>query len=83
VRVDDALIDHAAADRLRHRDVPHEERREVERRGPEDGGERAQDPGPDDRGDGIRRIVEPVAEVEDEGDRDDRDDVPDHGVRRS
>ena len=38
---------------------------------------------PDDRGDGVRRIVEAVAEVEDEGDHDDRDDVADHGVRRS
>ena len=54
-------------------------------RRPDDGGERAQNARPDDRGDGVRRIVEAVDEIEDERDQDDRDDVGDHGrpLRRS
>ena len=83
VRIDDALLDHPAADRLGDGDAAGEQRGEVEGRGPEHRRERAQHARAHDRGDGVRRIVEAVAEVEDEGDRDDRDDVPDHGVRRS
>ena len=45
-----------------------------------DRGKRTEHARADDRGDGVRRIVEAVAEVEDERDQDDRDDVGDHGV---
>ena len=85
VRVHDALLDHPAADRLRHGDSTGEQRREVEEGGPADRGQRTQDARADDRRNGIRGIVKAVAEVEQEGERDDGDDVPDHGsgVRRS
>ena len=46
-----------------------EERDEVEERRPDDGLPRLQHAGGDDGGDGVRRIVEPVHEVEDERDR--------------
>ena len=63
---------------FRDRDATGEQRGEVEEGRPHYGGEGAENACSHDGGDGIRRIVEPVAEIEHEGDRDDRDDVPDH-----
>src|SRR2546426_498809 len=54
----------------------HEDRDEVERRRPDNRRGRRQDPGRDDRGNGVRRVVEPVDEVERERDEDDREDEP-------
>jgi hypothetical protein len=46
----------------------------IENGSPDDGLPRVQDPGGDDGGDGVGRIMHAVGEVESQGDEDDEDD---------
>src|SRR4029078_11416756 len=59
---------------------------EVEERGPDDRLAGTQHPGRDDRGDGVRRVVKPVDEVEDQRDADEgdnREKIRVHPIRRA
>jgi hypothetical protein len=76
VVVDDLRVDDALADRGGHLQVEDEDRDEVEERGEGDRVVRLQHAGGDDRGDGIRRVVQPVHEVEQQGEGDEEDQHP-------
>ena len=75
--------DESREHRLRHRRADDERRREVEERGPHHRLQRPQHPRADHRRDRVRRVVEAVAEVEQERDHDDRNDVVDHRTTRA
>ena len=55
-------------------DAEEEDGDEVEEGGPDDGLLRGEDPGGDDGGHGVGRIVHPVEKIEEEGEGDDGDD---------
>src|ERR1019366_10772056 len=82
-RGDDLLYDETVAHRLCDRGAAEEDGGEVERRGPDDGRERAEYAGAHDRRDRVRGVVEAVDEVERERDQDDRENVDDQGTSRS
>ena len=65
-----------AADRLGHGRAEDQEGDEIEEGGPDDGPLGAEDPGRDDRGHGVGRVVHAVGEIESQGDGDDEDDEP-------
>ena len=82
VRVDDALLDHAAADRLRDGGAePVNAAAKLKTAAQITAASGLQHARADDRRDRVRRIVEAVDEIEDERDQDDRDDVGDHAAR--
>ena len=68
---EDPLIDHILGDRAGHRRSEDQECREVEERGPRDSQSRREDARRDDRRDRVGRVVEPVEEVERQGNGDD------------
>ena len=76
----DAGVDDAPADGVRHVDPEAEGGREVEEGRPGHGQARRQDPRRHDGGDGVRRVVHPVDEVEGEGEQDDEDREGQHGA---
>jgi hypothetical protein len=69
-----ARVDDAFADGVRDVQREHEERQEVEGRGPGHGHARRQHTRRDDRGDRVRCVVEAVDVVERQRDEDDRND---------
>ena len=73
--IDDRRLDQPLADRLGDRGADHERRGEVEHRRPDDRHARREHAGRDHGGDRVGAVVEPVDEVEDQRDRDDRQDV--------
>ena len=76
----DRDVDHPRADRVGDARAEDEEGDEIEEGGPEDGLARRQDPGRDDGGDGVGRVVHAVREVERQRDEDDEDDEEEAGV---
>ena len=80
LRGHDRDVDHPRADGVGHARAEDEEGDEIEEGGPDDGLTRRQDPGRDDRGDGVGRVVHAVGEVEGQRDQDDEDDEEEAGV---
>jgi|SRR6185295_6923774 len=66
----DGWIDNAGTQCLRHVQTEEQEGEEVEERGPDDGGTWRQNPGGDDGGDRVGRIMQAVEEIEEKGDGD-------------
>ena len=66
-------LDDARPDRLRHVQPEYRERDEIEERGPDDRGLRPQHARRHDGRDRVGRVVKPVQEVEQQRDRDQRD----------
>src|SRR5207249_6293205 len=75
-RVHDARVHDALRDGLGDGGGEDERGDEVEERGPDDGKTGREDPSGDDGGDRVRRVVEPVDEVERQRDQDDRENEP-------
>ncbi len=75
--IHDTGIDEPLANRLGYCRADHEGGRKVEEGGPNHRDARSQDPGGDHCGNGVGAVVEPVDEIEREGDRDDDQNVDD------
>src|SRR5688572_11642885 len=76
VGVDDADIDQAFADRLCHRSAHGERGNEVEERCPDHRDPRSEHPGGNDSGYRVGAVVKTIDEIEDQGDCNDGEDVP-------
>ena len=68
-----SAVDDAGPDRLRHMRAEKQEGDEIEERGPDDRVLRTQHAGRHDGGDRIRRVVQPVEEIEQQRDGDQSD----------
>src|SRR6266404_3960422 len=76
-RIDDAEVDQSFPDRLRDGGAEDERRDEVPERRPHHRCARRQDTRRNDGGDGVGRVVEPIDEIEREGDEQNRQNEPD------
>lgn len=83
--IDDGLIDDSLADGRGDMSLEKEGGDEIEEGGPQNGQTRREHAGRNDGGHRIGRVIEPIGEIENKGDRNDDNDVGDHArvLRRS